>query len=359
MCSAKARPPVKTRHMANVLFLTDDREDYLADSLLHGLITLGNDSITDFPRKEALYKDSINDGRRDRLYGRGFTLYGLLDNREVDRTMVWKELAEGSFDIVILANIWRQWGILQQLTSLPSGAKTKIAILDGDDDQRLYPFSYCRIRDFGIPVPSRKRKWNTHATYFKRELNSVVAHSWTELAVPPTIRRILRKIKVGQYIVPKSCSFSIPEQWIQKPNVSHKKSLLPAHIVDSEVREFFECGQEKYQFESQKDYYDNLSTSYYGITSKRSGWDCLRHYEIAAAGTVPCFRGLNSKPAECAPHGLNPTNCVIYRDAKDLDAQLKAISEKHYLELQDGAHEWVKQNTTKQAAKRLLGALES
>jgi len=37
---------------------------------------------------------------------------------------------------------------------------------------------------------------------------------------------------------------------------------------------------------------------------KRGGWDCLRHYEIAAAGAVPCVRQLEGKPSSCAPHGL-------------------------------------------------------
>jgi hypothetical protein len=173
------------------------------------------------------------------------------------------------------------------------------------------------------------------------------------------MRHIIHKIKTERCILPTPCSFSIPEQWVQKPNASLKKSLLPAHIVDNEVRAYFKCGKEKYQFESQEQYYENLSTSYYGITCKRSGWDCLRHYEIAAAGTVPCFRGLNSKPAECAPHGLTEHNCVIYRDAKDLDTQLNAISDTQYHKLLEGAHEWVSEHTTKQAAKRFLGALKS
>ena len=83
-------------------------------------------------------------------------------------------------------------------------------------------------------------------------------------------------------------------------------------------------------FEREQDYYADLQQARFGITVKRAGWDCLRHYELAANGCVPCFRDLESKPPRCAPHGLDESNCVPYRDYDELMARLEGIDERAY-----------------------------
>ena len=45
--------------MRQVLFLTEDREDYLADGLLHGLIQCADLAVVDYPRKTALYREGV------------------------------------------------------------------------------------------------------------------------------------------------------------------------------------------------------------------------------------------------------------------------------------------------------------
>ena len=52
--------------------------------------------------------------------------------------------------------------------------------------------------------------------------------------------------------------------------------------------------------------------SRFGVTTKKSGWDCMRHYELAASGCVPCFRDLEEKPAMAGRTGwMRPTACRI------------------------------------------------
>ena len=94
-----------------VLFLTESREDYLADSVLHGLISLGHE-VTDYPRKHILYRhfNSTPSSSENAIRGSGFTLYGNLDDRTVDRSFIIQRLERQSFDLVILGQIWRQWG---------------------------------------------------------------------------------------------------------------------------------------------------------------------------------------------------------------------------------------------------------
>ena len=114
-----------------------------------------------------------------------------------------------------------------------------------------------------------------------------------------------------------------------------------------------------YAFKSEAAYYADLAASRFAITTRRGGWDCLRHYEIAAAGAVPCFRQLEAKPARCAPHGLRPgSNCLSYHDWPDLRRQVAGITPEDYGRLWQGAREWVGEHTTRAAAQRLLRLVE-
>lgn len=49
---------------------------------------------------------------------------------------------------------------------------------------------------------------------------------------------------------------------------------------------------------SESQYYDQYEESFYGFTKKKGGWDCLRHYEILAAGALPYFVDLKDAPAQ-------------------------------------------------------------
>jgi len=51
-----------------------------------------------------------------------------------------------------------------------------------------------------------------------------------------------------------------------------------------------------YTFGTQDSYYDQYATSLFGITMKKAGWDCMRHYEILAAGAVPYMLDLELIP---------------------------------------------------------------
>ena len=67
--------------LPRVLFLHANSEDYLADSLLHGLRLLLGSRIVDVPRRDALYD-------RQRWMLRAF---------------------EGEFQVIVMGDIWRHW----------------------------------------------------------------------------------------------------------------------------------------------------------------------------------------------------------------------------------------------------------
>ena len=330
---------IQTKSSRKILFLTDDREDYLADGVLHGLRQINSIHVIDFPRKACLYQDnSSNSGFSVR--GGGFTLYGLLREEhsyEQERMHIQQKLENDYFDLVILSNIWRQWGLLMQWESLLKD-NCKLAILDGDDDERFYPSSTTRFRHFGPSRWLRKLLSQKTSVYFKRE--------WTN--------------KTNQW--PYTCcikplSFAIPEEKIlNRP--PQKTRLLPSHIVDQEVAELM-GSTTGYAFSTEVDYRQNLAESRFGITTKRGGWECLRHYEIAASATIPCFKGLTSKPASCAPHGLvDGINCISYNTTQDLMEQINQLSRPAELAMREAALDWAKASSTKLRAMELLQAMK-
>ena len=155
-------------------------------------------------------------------------------------------------------------------------------------------------------------------------------------------------------------SFSIPLEKITPVENTQKIKDFPIHIVDLEIAKninearFSELGANTYFFESENDYYQDLQKSRFGITTKRAGWDCLRHYELAANGCVLCFRDIDQKPHTCAPHGLNESNCISYNSYEYLINKINSLSPQEYLKLQALTYDWIKNNSTIARAKGFL-----
>ena len=93
-----------------------------------------------------------------------------------------------------------------------------------------------------------------------------------------------------------SLSFSIPEIWVSDKKVK-KTQMFPKHIVDASIATKLRRST-SYQFKDEIAYHSDLAASRFGITTRRAGWDCLRHYEIAANQAIICFKDLKKKSLE-------------------------------------------------------------
>lgn len=51
-----------------------------------------------------------------------------------------------------------------------------------------------------------------------------------------------------------------------------------------------------YEFNNEEEYYNAYKQAKWGLTKKKNGWDCLRHYEIIANGCLPLFENLENCP---------------------------------------------------------------
>jgi hypothetical protein len=272
-------------------------------------------------------------------------MYRTLDDIEIDRSNVLKELRERRFDAIVFGDIWNQFGYLVE--TLPWLEGQNVAIVDGADSPAPFPYAGTVWR---VPAWWTLPRVHRRFAYFKRELTPDTRHYRSFRLLPRAVCGLLPPMRAFHPI-----SFSIPAEKIV-PAPPAKAKRFPAHIVDRELAELV-GGQQTYAFASEAEYYRDLQDSRFGVTTKRSGWDCMRHYEVAANGAVPCFRDLDAKPATCAPHGLGADNCISYRSARELLERLDRLPDGEYARLQRGALAWAHANTTHARALELLAAL--
>lgn len=326
-----------------ILFLTSPTEDYLADGLLHGLKSLYGPDVIDFPKCEILYR-SCPELIRKQLRGNGFTLYsGLLNDDLVNRFAVYRKIQSGAYDLIIFSSIWRQYGFFIHFRPWLNPSNT--LIFDGEDTPAVYPSAGRWWREmyyWGLP------KAHKSFLYFKRELNMESRFGITWRLIP---RKWWTRFPLHKNLRPTAFSFPLEKVVAEAPP---KQKEFPVHIVDAEVAQNVPNSETSYAFDSEEEYYHDLRSSRYGITTKRGGWDCLRHYEIAANGSVICFRDLAKKPRTNAPHGLNNENCISYSCYEDLKYQLSSITDTQYHRLQQNSIRWVKSQTTIERAESVI-----
>jgi len=83
-----------------------------------------------------------------------------------------------------------------------------------------------------------------------------------------------------------SISFSIPESKISTI-IPIKTKVLSSIIPNSTAT---------YTYDNENDYYNEYKQSLFAITTKKAGWDCMRHYEILANGCIPHFPNIEDCP---------------------------------------------------------------
>jgi hypothetical protein len=277
-----------------ILFITAPLYDNLGDSLLIGFRELYGANCIDFPRKSIMY------GEFPVIYGRGFTLW-TRPIEDVPRNA--RALEE--IDLVIYSNYRRQKSIDWRLLVKNRHQAPRVVYLDGNDDAYIDPF------------------------------------------VRPLFKRELFESHEGVFPI----GFGVPERFVRSIHLGQKKQLHQTHVQDSEFTQ-----DTAYKFTREDDYYDDLARSCFGITMRKAGWDCLRHYEMLAAGTLVMFKHFDQKPPLCAPQ------CpyfISYTDKKDFFEKAGRLWEEgkpndEYVRILQAQREWLLKNATCTARARQL-----
>lgn len=72
--------------------------------------------------------------------------------------------------------------------------------------------------------------------------------------------------------------------------------VVPERPPKTRAFSLYEPGK-SYAYDTQEEYYQGYRESYYALTTLKSGWDCMRHYEILANGCIPYFPRLHQCPS--------------------------------------------------------------
>jgi hypothetical protein len=263
--------------------------DYLNDLLFYGLTELTEVEVIDSTPIIHLYKDNKSQIPIQNLWGMGFSSTFLIEQDKVDRTNIEEKIKDKYFDLIIYGAVKRCLDYYDLISKIYPN--NRIFLIDGTDDTSVHPFS------------------NKHP-YFKRELLS------------------------NQFI---PIHFAIPECKITT-NKLHKTQEYGSIIP----------GQGGYKFNIEQEYYDDYNRSYFGVTMKKAGWDCMRHYEILANNCIPYFIDL----AECPKNTLTNLPKELLLEAKDL---AENFDEQRYFSILDKLFEYTKTYlTTKELAKYVL-----
>jgi hypothetical protein len=329
-----------------ILYINSSRSDFLSDSFLIGLKQIYGDKVMELPLNPYIYK-KLDNSITASLHGKGFTLYNLIDlSTGIDYNVA---VNIKDVDLFIFGDIHRQSAVYLQLKDYLNFNNT--IIIDGEDTPGLYPYYLLWKKPNAIFFPKPHKRH----LYFKREIVPKRINYYLCYKLVPKF--LAAHLPLHKNILP--ISFSIPADKIVK-ELPEKKKLFARHIVDEEIAGKVEGTMTQPLFDNETDYYRDLQISKFGITTKRGGWDCLRHYEIAANGTVICFKKLQDKPSQCAPHDLViGVNCLSYQNYDDLMHQINALSENDYQRLQENSLNWIKTKSCSYLAKKTLGLWKS
>ena len=100
-----------------------------------------------------------------------------------------------------------------------------------------------------------------------------------------------RDLKTMPYCVPDEVFYTDDNNEMSWLSVDSKKYVISPLIPGDTSNYLFGAGEET-------DYYNMYRQSMFALTSKKGGWDCLRHYEILAAGCIPIFENLDACPPD-------------------------------------------------------------
>ena len=230
--------------------------DYQSDMVFHGLVKkLGQNLHTGHNfwwHHKGIEKPTLNE-----IWGSGFTMYGLLEKEEY----TYKKIKDPSgYDAVVIPihhTMNKQdnylFDVVSFLRSEDVGySKNQVIVIDGWDQEHI-----CK-------------QAAELCTYYKREMQD--HHK--------------------EYSLP--ISFAFPKEKIRDLDDSKRNvAFAPLIPVNQSIDPSY---MSTYIYDTEESYYDMYQTAYFSYTSKKGGWDTLRHYEIIANGSIPFFVDIESCP---------------------------------------------------------------
>lgn len=283
-----------------ILYVTDHRQiaiasggfisDYLNDLTFFGLKELFGDDVIDSTPIISLYKEYKDQIHPMYLWG-GMTSFWLLDKNTADRSNIKEKIQDKYYDLIIYGAIKRCRDYYDLVSKVYPD--NKVILLDGNDDSEV------------------DQLYQKHL-YFKRELR-----------------------QDHKNLLP--ITFSYPTHYLAKPNKNKTQqygTVIPGR-------------KETYVFDNEKDYFEDYQKSYYGVTSKKAGWDCMRHYEIMGNYCLPYFPDMKDCPKN-----------TLFNFPKELIIEGTELASNfdidEYYRILDSIYDYTKNNLTTKAIAQYI-----
>ena len=288
-----------------ILYVTDHSQiaiasggfisDYLNDLTFFGLKELFGDDVVDSTPIISLYKEYKEQIHPMYLWG-GMTSFWLLEKNTADRSNIKEKIQDKYYDLIIYGAIKRCRDYYDLVSKVYPD--NKVILLDGNDDSEV------------------DQLYQKHL-YFKRELR-----------------------QDHKNLLP--ITFSYPTHYLAKPNKNKTQqygTVIPGR-------------KETYVFNNEKDYFEDYQKSYYGVTSKKAGWDCMRHYEIMGNYCLPYFPDMKDCPKN-----------TLFNFPKELIIEGTELASNfdidEYYRILDSIYDYTKNNlTTKAIAQYIIDKVQ-
>lgn len=290
-----------------LLFLTtfnkDKQGDYLELSIIHGMRKILGDDFVEYPKKKILYGD-FSESPQQTLHGKGFTYCTkIIEDTSYDRS----NLNVMDFDVVLMGS-----GHMYQ-------------------------------ENIEIHHPNI---WYTDGNDLYGNSKRIIQYKNEQLIGCQFLNKCFKRELLESFPNVYPTGFGIPESKI-RPIVLDNKNKLIQSTAPSDAC-FYE--NSSYKFNNEEEYYKDMSESWFGLSCKKGGWDCLRHYEILASGSLLLIRDFQTKPPLCEP------NCptISYSSKEELFGIMNSLVKENkpteqYIKLLKEQRQWLLEHGTCEA----------
>ena len=236
-----------------------------------------------------------------------------------------------------LENRWNKYGTLKKRLTLPYTIN-KIPNIETNIEEKIKNKHYDKI--FYGSVQRDLSYWQlVSSVYSKNDIFCFDGedHTWMVDNIIPYCRYFKRELISDRTDV-EPISFGIPEEKVFKIKKEKQKMFGTIYPGDESTYIFRQPGRE--HLKEEENYYNDYAISYYGYTTKKAGWDCIRHYEILGAYSIPCFMGLENCPSRILMSF--PKEIILECNKYSLDNKIHPA----YDEINEQLHEYTLNNLT-------------
>ena len=124
-------------------------------------------------------------------------------------------------------------------------------------------------------------------------------------------------------------------------------SIIVQQVPQQKTRIFSICDprdRSTYIYKDEESYYQGYQEALFGVTTKKGGWDALRHYEILANGCVPDFHNIENCPLLTCWNLPKFELLIAQKMAKNCREKQKTPNMNQYIELANMLLEYTQKN---------------